>query len=212
LAHARGAFVLVDGAHAVGQFHVDVAAIGCDFYAMVGYKWLFGPYPSAALYVGRHALDTVEVTWCGSGTTQTSSVTMYLDDLRWIPGARRFEYGGRPVAYDTAMAKGTAFVESLGIDAVRANARRLTDYLRVGLARIPGATIKSPVDPDEATGIATVALANVDGVRLAALLQERKVITRPALGGTSVRLSLAAFVEERDIDECLDVLATAAAT
>jgi hypothetical protein len=36
-------------------------------------------------------------------------------------------------------------------------------------------------------------------------------VTRPALRGTSVRISLAAFVEERDVDLLLDSLAALAA-
>ena len=62
LAHECGSFVLIDGAHSAGQFAFDLHELGCDFYAMVGYKWLLGPYPSAALYVRRNVLDQLEVT------------------------------------------------------------------------------------------------------------------------------------------------------
>jgi selenocysteine lyase/cysteine desulfurase len=57
LAHEHGALALIDGAHTVGQIPLDLRALECDFYAFVGYKWLYGPYPSAALYIRREALD-----------------------------------------------------------------------------------------------------------------------------------------------------------
>lgn len=211
LAHERGSYVLFDGAHSVGQFPVDLHALGCDFYAMVGYKWLLGPYPSAALYIRRDRLEQIEVTWCGSNVTQTGSVTMGVEDLNWIPGARRFEYGGRTYSYDTAMVAGLAYVEQLGVVAVAEHARQLTAYLHEQLPRVPGAHIHSPLNLRDTTGIATISLDRMDGIALSTALRERwQMIQRPALRGTSVRISLAAFIQERDVDFLVDSLVTLA--
>lgn len=212
LAHEKGSYVLFDGAHAAGQFPLDVHALGCDFYAMVGYKWMFGPYPSAALYIRRDKLDEIEVTWCGSNVTQTGSVTMGVEDLQWIPGARRFEYGGRTYSYDTALGAGITYVEGLGMEAIQAHARHLTAYFHDALQGISGAQIHSPRDLNDATGITTFSLANIDGVTLSTALRERwNILQRAALRGTSVRISLAAFIEESDVDHLVDkirILAT----
>ncbi len=211
LAHERGSYVLFDGAHSAGQFPLDLHALGCDFYAMVGYKWLLGPYPSAALYIRRDRLDHIEVTWCGSNMTQTGSVTMGVEELNWIAGARRFEYGGRTYSYDTAMVAGLSYVDRLGVEAVAAHSRHLTAYFHEGLKRVPGAVIHSPTDLNAATGIATVSLDNMDGVTVSAALRERwNMIQRPALRGTSVRISLAAFIEESDVDLLIASLTTLA--
>lgn len=212
LAHEVGSYVLFDGAHALGQFPVDVRALGCDFYAMVGYKWLMGPYPSAALYLRRDLLDQIEISWTGSGATRSGSVTMGPDELHWVHGARRFEYGGRTHSYDTAMVAGLSYVDRLGIETIEAHARHLTAYFQDGLKRVPGAHLRSPESPRDATGIATFSLDAMDGTSLSAALRDRwQIIQRPALRATSVRVSLAAFVEESDIDRLLDGLATLAA-
>ena len=42
IAHSKGALLLLDGCQAVPRLPVDVAAIGCDFYAFSGHK-LYGP-------------------------------------------------------------------------------------------------------------------------------------------------------------------------
>lgn len=211
LAHERGSYVFYDGAHSVGQFPIDLHALNCDFYALVGYKWLLGPYPSAALYIRRDLLDQIEVTWCGSNMTKTGSVTMGVDELNWIPGTRRFEYGGRTHSYDTAMVAGLSYVDALGVAAVEAHSQQLTAYLHEQLKRVPGVHIHSPLNLRDATGIATISLDRMDGVALSAALRDRwRMIQRPALWGKSVRISLAAFIEESDVDLLVNSLVTLA--
>src|SRR5688572_20614079 len=39
----HGARVIVDGAHAVGQLPLDVAAVGADWYTSNAHKWLYAP-------------------------------------------------------------------------------------------------------------------------------------------------------------------------
>ena len=53
-----GVPVFVDGAHALGQLHIDLrrfAAAGVDFFVMDGHKWLFSPHGSALLWVAQSA-------------------------------------------------------------------------------------------------------------------------------------------------------------
>ena len=46
-----GVPVLLDGAQGLGAVPVDVRALGCDFYAASGQKWLCGPNGTGYLYV-----------------------------------------------------------------------------------------------------------------------------------------------------------------
>jgi selenocysteine lyase/cysteine desulfurase len=210
LARERGALVLIDAAHTIGHVPVNLRELGCDFAAMVGYKWLFGPYPSAALYIRREALDRVAVTWTGSRVATTASIDM--TEIEFIPGARRFEYGGRPFAYDNAMVAGVEYIARLGPAAIEAHAQRLAGYLRRALARLPGLRIASPADPAAGAGIVTFGVEGVAGPTLSAALHERwTILTRPALRGTTIRVSIAAFTTEHDLDLLVDATAAVAA-
>lgn len=210
LAHERGALVLFDGAQSLGQFPVDLRALGCDFYTFVGYKWLLGPYPSAGVYIRRDRLDEVDVTWTGSRATSTGKIDM--DTLDFIPGARRFEYGGRVFAYDAAMGTAATYVAGLGLADIADHARELAGYLHRAFARIPGVAIQSLADPADGTGIVTFSLAGVPGTAIAPALHERwGILTRPALGGGSVRASVAAFTDTADLDLLAEAVATIAA-
>ncbi|MHC4766462.1 MAG: aminotransferase class V-fold PLP-dependent enzyme, partial [Planctomycetota bacterium] len=58
-AHRRGVPVLIDGAQAAPHLRIDVAGIGCDFYAVTGHK-MFGPTGIGALYGRYDLLDAME--------------------------------------------------------------------------------------------------------------------------------------------------------
>jgi L-cysteine/cystine lyase len=57
--------VLLDAAQAIGAIPVDVHALGCDFYAASGQKWLCGPEGSGCLYVKPERLDELLIPWPG---------------------------------------------------------------------------------------------------------------------------------------------------
>jgi selenocysteine lyase/cysteine desulfurase len=199
LAHQKGALVLLDGAQSVGQFPVTLPEINCDFYAFPGYKWLLGPFTSAALFIKREVLDQVEVTWTGSRATKTAGIDM--TELEFLPNARRFEFGGRPWAEESALAAGVEYISSLDLKTIEQHARSLALYLHQALRRLPGLRIHSPLDPDKMTGIVTFSVDGFSGTRISASLWERfRILTRPALNGTSVRASIAAFTNESDLD------------
>jgi len=55
LARKHKIMTLIDGAQAVGVLDVNMADLGCDFYAGPGHKWLSGPPGTGVLYVRKPA-------------------------------------------------------------------------------------------------------------------------------------------------------------
>ena len=54
IAHAHGVQIIVDGAHALGNFPVDIGSMSdVDYRFGNGHKWLFSPKASALLYVRK---------------------------------------------------------------------------------------------------------------------------------------------------------------
>jgi len=62
---ASGALVLLDGAQGLGAVPVDVKALGCDFYAASGQKWLCGPNGIGYLYARADRIEGLRAPWPG---------------------------------------------------------------------------------------------------------------------------------------------------
>jgi selenocysteine lyase/cysteine desulfurase len=87
---ATGVPVLLDAAQAIGAVPIDVRALGCDFYAASGQKWLCGPEGSGCLYVKPERLDELLIPWPGYG-----SVADPMRALEFEPadGTARLDHG-----------------------------------------------------------------------------------------------------------------------
>jgi cysteine desulfurase / selenocysteine lyase len=114
-AHVRGAVVVVDGAQSAPHLSLDVAALGCDFFACSGHK-LYGPTGVGVLY-GRTELLQRMPPWQGGGG-MIASVT--LERSTWAEAPARFEAGTPPIAEAIGLAAALDYVDGIGFEAISA--------------------------------------------------------------------------------------------
>lgn len=87
---ATGAPLLLDAAQALGAIPVDVHALGCDFYAASGQKWLCGPEGSGCLFVRQDRLDELLIPWPGYGSVADPHNAL---DFEPAAGVNRLDHG-----------------------------------------------------------------------------------------------------------------------
>lgn len=205
LAAEHGALSLLDGAQAVGQFPVDVAALGCDFYVGNGHKWLHGPKGTGFLYVRQGRLDELTATHVGAGAFERP---LDLADLRPVPSARRYEYATR--SYGTYAALGAAidWLEELGWDRLERRLAHLSAYLKGRLRDVSGLTLVSPDTWEHSSALVSFALDGVDSARIQSYLwDEGRIRSRIFPDRPVVRISTAHFNTEAELDLLVDLLA-----
>ncbi len=210
LAHAVGAKLLLDGCQAAPRLTVDVAAIGCDFYAFSGHK-LYGPTGIGVLW-GRADLLAAMPPWQGGGAMidrVTFEKTSYADP------PQRFEAGTPHIVGAIGLHAAINWVQGIGLDRIHAHEAALVATTRAELARIPGLTL---FGPDDSAGIVSFNVAGVHPHDVATILDDAGVAIRAGhhcaqplmelLGvPATARVSFAAHSDDSDIEALLRGLA-----
>jgi cysteine desulfurase/selenocysteine lyase len=171
-AKAAGATVLVDGAQGAPHQGVDVRALGCDFYAFSGHKML-GPTGAGILYGRRELLEAMDPFMSGGDMIKTVRVegTTY-HDLPW-----KFEAGTQAIAEVIGLGAAVDYLTALGMDAVRAHEREITEYAYEALSDIEGLTMYGP-PPSRRSGVVSFSLAGIHPHDLATIADRDQVCLR----------------------------------
>lgn len=151
MVHMAGGYLCVDAIQSLGALPVDVAALGVDFLAADGHKWLLGPEGCGIFYCSdelTQLLHPAVVGWMC--VVDASSYGDYR--LEFEQDARRFEPGSYNVAGALAMGASLDLLLRVGVDEVWSRIERLTGHLCAGLAE-RGYRIASPRDDGERSGI-----------------------------------------------------------
>lgn len=203
LAHSVGAKLLLDGCQAVPRLPVDVAEIGCDFYAFSGHK-LYGPTGIGALWGRADLLDDMP-PWQGGGS-MIDQVT--FERTTYAPPPQRFEAGTPAIVEALGLAAACDYVAAIGLDAIHAHESALVARLHDALQPMNDMTVFGPKD---SAGIVSFAMQGVHPHDMGTILDEEGVAIRaghhcaqPLMAHLGVpataRASFGLYSDESDID------------
>ena len=162
IAHAHGAYVLVDGSQGAVHLPVDVQDIDCDFYALTGHK-VYGPSGIGALYGKREHLEAMPPYQGGGEMIETVT----CDTVLYNDPPYRFEAGTPPIAEAAALTAALDYMDSIGKDRIRAHETDLRRYAEellkpinslrfIGQAAEKGAIISFAMEGAHAHDVATI--------------------------------------------------------
>lgn len=205
IAHAAGAYLVVDGAQGAGHLRVNLAALGADAYVASGHKGLLGPQGVGVLYLAP-GVDATELTQGGGGSNSEDPVQ---------PTARpdRYEAGTPNTPGIAGLAAAVRLLMAEG-DAIRAEEQRLVRMLHEHLLEIPGLRVLGPPPGEERVPVLSVVHARVAADRIAFELDARYGIavraglhcapwaheTAGTLGCGAVRFGVGYGVTQGDIE------------
>ncbi|WP_322970540.1 cysteine desulfurase [Faecalibacter sp. LW9] len=122
-AHAKGAWVLIDGAQSVPHTKIDVQALDADFLAFSGHK-MYGPTGIGILYGKEEILN--QLPPFHGGGEMIKDVTMEVSTYACLPF--KFEAGTPDVAGIIGLGAAVDFINEIGIDAIHAYEDELVEY------------------------------------------------------------------------------------
>ncbi len=204
LARKVGAAVVVDGAQAMAHLDVDVAALGCDFYAFSAHK-MYGPTGIGALW-GRERLLERMPPW-QTGGEMIEEVRIERTSYAGLPF--RFEAGTPNIAGAVGIAAAVDYLDGLDGAEVQAYEAELVQLAESGLRQVEGLEI---IGPDAAKGpVVSFVIEDTHPQDIGTLLDQQGIAVRTghhcamplmeALGlpGT-VRASFALYNSASDVE------------
>jgi len=171
--HAAGAVVLVDGAQAAPHLAVDVAELGCDFYAFSGHK-MCGPTGIGALWARRETLEAMP-PWQGGGE-MISEVT--VRGSSWAAVPHKFEAGTPNIAGAIAFGEAVEFLAGLGAENLAAHEAELTAYALERLRAVEGLTLYGPPRPEDRISVFSFTLGDIHPHDLSTILDQGGIAIR----------------------------------
>ena len=167
-ARKRGIVTVVDGSQAAPHRPLDVAAIGCDFYAITGHK-MAGPTGTGALWARREHLDAMP-PFLGGGEMIKQ---VRFEGTVFNDAPHKFEAGTPNIAGFIGLGAACDYLSAIGMDNIEAREQALLEYatgrldategVRIfGRAREKAAVISFLVEGAHAHDLAT--LLDLEGV------------------------------------------------
>jgi cysteine desulfurase/selenocysteine lyase len=211
-ARAAGAVSIVDGAQAVPQMPVDVAALGADFYAWTGHKAV-GPTGIGVLHGSEALLERMEPFLTGGDMI----ASVDFQSVSWNELPYKFEAGTPPIAEAVGLAAAVDYLDGLGMERVRVHERSLTAYMLERLAEVPGLRVVGPPEAERRGGLASFTVEGIHPHDVAELVDRGGVCIRAGhhcaqplmrcLGvGATARASIGVYNEASDIDALVQAL------
>ncbi len=176
LAREAGVLFLLDACQSVGQLHLDVQRIGCDFLSATGRKYLRGPRGTGFLYARSSVLDRVEPPFLDLHAATWTAPEHY----EMQPGSRRFESWETNYAAKIGLGVAADYALSWGVDAIEARITALAEGLRDRLRAVDGVRVH-----DQGRRRCGIVTFTVDG------LPAREVQRRLAAAGINTSVSYA---------------------
>ena len=204
-ARQSGLLSVIDGAHAMGQLPLDLAALGADFYTSNCHKWSLAPKGAAFFYARKDVQPLVEplvVSWGFGNDPKLGSGSRFIDIQQWT--------GTRDPAAALSVPAAIQFMEEFGWDEVRLECHAL---LRQAIDRICDLNHLESVYPLDSDFYIQMGVAPLPHDTDLALLKTRlyneyKVEAPLTQLGESkfIRISVQGYNSQSDIDTLLIAL------
>jgi kynureninase len=199
-AHEVGAHVVLDAYQSVGTVPLDVTALGVDFAVGGSVKWLCGGPGAAWLYVRPDLAERLEPTLVG--WQAHARPFAFEPELEPAEGAARFLTGTPNVPALHSATAGYEIVEEIGVERIRENSLRQTEYL-IRLLDDAGFEVVSPREPERRGGSVVVRTPDFEAAH--AELDRRDILCdfRPDAG---LRFGPHFFTSDEELDRAAAAL------
>lgn len=159
-ARSKGAEVLVDAAHTIGQRPIQVDKLDIDYLATSLHKWLGGPFGTGLLYVKKGKRKALYPTFAGPNPR--------------AKGMHKFEHlGTRASSHERAILPAILFYKSIGVHKKMDRLQYLKMYIVDNIKHLPRVNILSPIDLENGSAILLFSIDGCENKELVRTLEKK---------------------------------------
>ena len=201
-----GAALVLDLTQSLGAMPLRLEQVQPDFVVAAAYKWLFGPYSVAFLYVAEsyHGAEPFEHNWINRLESEDlAGLVDYRDSFQ--PGARRFDVGEKSNFVLMPMAVAALRqIQAWGVDRIAADVDRINATIAAGAEAL--GLVPTPVT-SRSPHMLGIQFPSGVPESLTTILQQEEIYA--SVRGDSLRLSFHLHLRDRDVERLLETLAQA---
>ncbi len=191
MAHSHGVEIMLDGAHAIGQFEFKISELGCDYYGSSLHKWLSVPIGAGLLYVKKDRISQIEPL--------LAPFDMNLKSIAYLN-----HIGTHPAATDLAVLNAIEFHNKIGGKRKEDRLRYIQRYWSDQVRDLPGVVVNTPKEIQRSCGIGNVGLEKTKPGDMGTILMDKyKIFTAPidGAGVKGCRISPNVYTSEGELDK-----------
>ncbi|MFM6283089.1 MAG: aminotransferase class V-fold PLP-dependent enzyme, partial [Dolichospermum sp.] len=201
---SNDSLLLIDAAQSVGVLPLDLTALGVDFYAFTGHKWLCGPAGVGGLYVSPQTRSSLHPTFIGLNGVTTNS---QAQPTGWQPDGRRYEVSTLSTSLYVGLKAAITIHEQWGTAEERY--KRIcqnSQYLWQKLNSLSNVKCLKNSPPE--SGLVSFQLTNQPSLKLVQYLESQKILTRTIANPNCIRVSVHYLTLESEIDQLITVISS----
>lgn len=171
--------LIVDGVHGFANQDVDVARLGCDFFATGTHKWLSGPRGTGFLWGRSDVWSELRPTIPSFDPDERQTWDAWMARTALPPTQASFISPGGFVAFEHLLALPAAIElhRTIGRDWIAARIGELNAAFRESLAKVAGVTLHTPRDPELSGGLSCFEIAGRTSEEVTNRLAEKRIRT-----------------------------------
>ncbi len=192
--------LIVDGVHGFGNQDVDVATLGCDFFATGAHKWLFAPRGTGFLWGRAEVWPHLRPTVPTFDPDALDAWDAWMQGKDLGPTKSGYVSPGGFLAYEHLLAIPSAVElhRTIGRDRIAARIAELNGAFREGAAKIPGVTLHTPRAADVSGGISCYEVSGLKPEAVCEKLAAKRIKTNPSPYKTSYARVAAGIMNSPD--------------
>ena len=201
---SNNSLLLIDAAQSVGVIPLDLTALGVDFYAFTGHKWLCGPAGVGGLYVRPETRESLHPTFIGLSGIITNN---QAQPTGWQPDGRRYEVSTLPTSLYVGLKQAITIHEQWGTAQERyEQICQNSNYLWQKLSSL--ANVKCLKNSPPESGLVSFKVTNQPSFKLVQSLESENILTRTIANPNCIRVSVHYLTLESEIDQLIAAISS----